>query len=1526
MLLIFWNATIKWSHKIISTLRAVSTQLVEATLTDRFYMSTSVFFFYVIFGFAFPLHRKYKNQSIPYIVGDNFSVCGQVEQKLSWETFFNVTSKQSGGLSSRRGSSLKKAMQPMFPDTSFLRQVELYPDYLVFRLNERWRSVVDQMYTGLLSGDEMEKGDKFSFSFQEEKGKGSARADSRSGVDSVRFFARKEIDFPSGTKRDVAQFSSRSDGARRWQPEASSNRKGRFSSLSKSYPLRDNGWRGDYHTKGWWYTLSKPWDEIPFKLESDNLLHDTLQWGSISQSPSRKVIPPRFPVANDESEKDQETDFQKEIEKTTFSLSPWFETDWATTWSRLTEKYGKETLQEGIDNFFEFDVAPWEEMVSEESIEGRSMSGHRCPDMVRNQLNALRRHRWSQRLLSLRPFQPPQGGWHDFIQTIQIPLPSTASLALPHAFSPSNSLPPKVEIKYRQLELAGLKQFEAFFRESVKDILDSERLELIPMEKIIYRGPAVALDETGTKGDVVSFNEERSDDIYEWGNTRMGVENPLTSRQQNFFGKKSFLKDEPVTKRMLRLRVRHQDSIYRKKQKGAPLPIKKMREAIVDPARSETIHDSSLFDEVKRKDTTVAEVGTEEITRPLPTKGTNSKKNRFLEPIKVNKSTKKALARMRLPWFERAHGVKGLQGFADKGIQESFFSTISVDDYPMIPVIRSEDWTKMVEAEIEKEVNLRLYLAKFGLEVPIIPVTRPTGRPFLWPLTQIEYQSFHRSFLEHQPSLLGEGLSSRKEPLVMYNDAPRSSNIIEEPTLYSSLINPTYQRSKSRFVGPKWPDWWTRLTNFQPVGFHTGSKGRTYREVWEPVTILSWMMVYKFLFVLWIEQVGKDFYQSYGKEILLYFINLLASLGFDAETLIDDLGLGEAPNYLRVIPTTERRFRDLAGIDTILPTLGEIVWFLRSSGRGRSIPKGFLLVGPPGTGKTYLVQAIAGEAEVPVVIQSASLLIDPEAKESPLERLKNVFDQARKNAPCILFIDEIDTLGASREGVIRNTMGANQLVESIMNPSQSVEGGWWKKGIGRDEMKTDQLENQPEEAVFERRGDESDQSTGVLDRQKLSLLMQLLVEMDGLHALKGLVVIGATNRPGVLDPALLRPGRFEKVINVELPGEGKRIEILQLYTKQMGVAQEVSWEYLAHRTVGFSAADLAAVMNQSLMQAILQTTTHTIETIEAGIEVIGRQTSQRGFPTEDGFFDPFLPTRLAYYQAGKTVVQTILPPDMVVSYLPLWPSPRLEAVDPTKPSLEQSFCDTLDRSAVEARLIGFYAGKAGERFAFFSDLQPTRQRIGGQAVWDSDLGAEEIQLATEVGMLLLTNWYLDSNAIRLQAINRVLATQNQEEFDDPSEFEFCRSLADEYEMKGERGWEGHAGSQTHSFSAWWQSQVTKEVELVRPPYSKWSRLYLPDPADVEQNEEWVPPDQHYHATPACQSMVISERKASLSWNEFDQFYRDYLLHGLLTTCFNEAFAIIEERREVLDQSADHLIRFQLLRRHTIEQLDLQFPL
>jgi hypothetical protein len=661
----------------------------------------------------------------------------------------------------------------------------------------------------------------------------------------------------------------------------------------------------------------------------------------------------------------------------------------------------------------------------------------------------------------------------------------------------------------------------------------------------------------------------------------------------------------------------------------------------------------------------------------------------------------------------------------------------------------------------------------------------------------------------------------------------------------------------------------------------------------------------------------------------------------------------------------------LAGIDTTLPTLGEMVWFLRSAGRGKKIPKGFLLVGPPGTGKTFLVQAIAGEAEVPVVIQSATLLIDPESKESPVERLQNVFQQARRNAPCILFIDEIDTLGTSREGVMRNTMGADHLIESVINPSLGAVdpgrgfaeeddtagddaptpargegedvtaggGGWAEQEEHGKSMEADRSPDGDQDPSLENTIRQSHQTSGLVDKQRLSLLMQLLVEMDGLSNLHGLVVVGATNRPGVLDPALLRPGRFERVVQLELPGEGKRIEILRLYSHTIGVSRDVSWRYLAHRTVGFSAADLSAVMNQSSIQAILDGTTHTIETIEAGIETIGRRPIRRGLPShqhrlrqsrsrnEGGdVLNLVLPARWAYYQAGKAVVRTTLPPHPPVSHLPLSPESGIESFHLTKGFVGQPSSRALDGLTLEAKLIGLYAGKAAEVFALSDHLGPLpRSRwVGNRGVWDSDLGAEEIRLATQVADSMLTTWYLQSNEIPWKETTRVVATQNGEEMEEPSQQEYCKGLSEANEMEGAGEGEADPGPQSHSCTAWWQSQVTTELELVQPDYSNWYRFYLPDPAEGERNDEWIPPDEHYHGLAALQNIAAGEREASFSWNQFDLLSRDYLLHGLLTTCFDQAFAVIEERRELLDYFADHLIRFHLLRRHTIQLIDLQF--
>ena len=370
---------------------------------------------------------------------------------------------------------------------------------------------------------------------------------------------------------------------------------------------------------------------------------------------------------------------------------------------------------------------------------------------------------------------------------------------------------------------------------------------------------------------------------------------------------------------------------------------------------------------------------------------------------------------------------------------------------------------------------------------------------------------------------------------------------------------------------------------------------------WEPITIRSWMVITQYCYAFFLIQSALYVYEKHMKKVLLSFAPLLSGRGILSgmpsfgEKLQDFLGSSTIDKNVVLFRKVPKRFQDIVAIDNKLPQLSEIVWFLRNFGRTANINKiqGILFVGPPGTGKTLLVQAIAGEAEVPVLVLSGSSFADGKKGKKGGQLLKRVFQRARILAPSILFIDEIDTLGESRSQFAQDERDqkneSSRIIESISHTER------------KSKEKTSFSQSKENKSV-----------------KQVGLLTQFLVEMDGLARQQrnsyflnnritfgkpgGILVIGSTNRPKVLDPALTRPGRFDQVFYLSNPGKQKRIEILKVYTKNVGVSSFLPWDYLGDRTLGFSAADLSALVNKSTIRAVLSHTIHTVQSIEEGIE------------------------------------------------------------------------------------------------------------------------------------------------------------------------------------------------------------------------------------------------------------------------------------------------------------------------------------
>ncbi len=327
-------------------------------------------------------------------------------------------------------------------------------------------------------------------------------------------------------------------------------------------------------------------------------------------------------------------------------------------------------------------------------------------------------------------------------------------------------------------------------------------------------------------------------------------------------------------------------------------------------------------------------------------------------------------------------------------------------------------------------------------------------------------------------------------------------------------------------------------------------------------------------------------------------------------------------------------FADVAGADEEKEELGEIVDFLKQPRRfielGARIPKGILLVGPPGTGKTYLARAVAGEAGVPFFTISGSDFVEMFVGVGA-SRVRDLFEQAKKNSPCIIFIDEIDAVGRHR--------GAGL-------------------GGGHDERE--------------------------------QTLNQLLVEMDGFSVNEGIIIIAATNRPDILDPALLRPGRFDRQITVGIPDVKAREEILKIHARDKPISLDVNLETLAKGTTGFTPADLENVMNEAALLAARKgkKKIEVIDLDEATIRVIAGPEKKSKVVSEH---DKKL---TAYHEAGHAVVQKLLPNADPVHQISIIPRGRAGGYTISLPQQDKFY---MSKSELEEQIVSLLGGRVAEK-------------------------------------------------------------------------------------------------------------------------------------------------------------------------------------------------------------------------------------
>ena len=369
-----------------------------------------------------------------------------------------------------------------------------------------------------------------------------------------------------------------------------------------------------------------------------------------------------------------------------------------------------------------------------------------------------------------------------------------------------------------------------------------------------------------------------------------------------------------------------------------------------------------------------------------------------------------------------------------------------------------------------------------------------------------------------------------------------------------------------------------------------------------------------------------------------YFLNRRMKKAMGGDGMMFGMGGGSGAKVY-VPSSTGIRFADVAGEDEAKELLSEIVDFLHDPEKyrqiGAKLPKGALLVGPPGTGKTLLAKAVAGEANVPFFSIAGSEFVEMFVGRGAA-KVRDLFKQANEKAPCIVFIDEIDTIGKKRYGQI----GGNDEREQTLN--------------------------------------------------------QLLTEMDGFDGSKGVVVLAATNRPASLDPALLRPGRFDRRIPVELPDLQGRIEILKVHAKKIRLAEDVNFEPIAKTAAGASGAELANIVNEAALRAVRSGRQFaTQEDLQESVEVViaGYQKKSRVLSDQEKKI-------VAYHETGHALVAALQSHSAPVQKITI--IPRTSGALGYTLQVDEGDHFLMSREELLNKIATYTGGRAAEELVFHS--------------------------------------------------------------------------------------------------------------------------------------------------------------------------------------------------------------------------------